>query len=169
MKTVISRTLPIASDTYSDLYTLNLPKGALHTLPTANYQPSYLQFTNSLIFAPMQILSIKKIETHSFHGCLPAERKVGTRFSTDLEFVGDFSKAMADDDLSQTVDYVLVHQLVREEMSIPANLIEHVAQRIMKRMQETFPIATYVKVSITKFNPPVNGQLGEAVFTVMSS
>jgi dihydroneopterin aldolase len=140
-------------------------------LPTAlrDYQPSYLQFTNSLIFAPMQILSIKKIETHSFHGCLPAERKVGTRFSTDLEFVGDFSKAMADDDLSQTVDYVLVHQLVREEMSIPANLIEHVAQRIMKRMQETFPIATYVKVSITKFNPPVNGQLGEAVFTVMSS
>ncbi|MBK7966968.1 MAG: dihydroneopterin aldolase [Bacteroidetes bacterium] len=117
----------------------------------------------------MQILSIKKIETHSFHGCLPEERKVGSRFSTDLEFEGDFSKAMSDDDLSQTVDYVLVHQIVREEMDIPANLIEHVAQRIMKKMQAAFPMASFVKVSITKFNPPVNGQLGEAVFTLMSS
>lgn len=94
---------------------------------------------------------------------------MGSLFSTDLEFVGDFSTAMIQDDLSKTIDYVLVHQMVREEMAIPANLIEHVAQRIMRRMQAAFPMATHVKVSITKFNPPVNGQLGEAVFTVMSS
>lgn len=117
----------------------------------------------------MQILSIKKIETHSFHGCLPEERKIGNRFSIDLEFVADFSEAMQQDDLSKTVDYVLVHQIVREEMAISANLIEHVAQRIMHKMQASFPLVTYVKVSITKFNPPVNGQLGEAVFTVMST
>jgi len=112
----------------------------------------------------MQTLTIKNIETHSFHGCLPEESIIGCRFSTEVEFQGDFSKAMLEDELSHVVDYVLVHKIVREEMAIPARLIEHVVHRILVKMKGAFPQVSSIHVSVTKYNPPVNGQLGEAVF-----
>lgn len=114
----------------------------------------------------MQELAIRRIECHSFHGCLPEETVIGSTFSVDVFFTGDFSGAIENDDLSKTVDYVMVHRIVRDEMAIPSKLIEHVAGRILKKLRNSFPAVSKCKVSITKFNPPVNGQLGEAVFTV---
>jgi dihydroneopterin aldolase len=51
-------------------------------------------------------------------------------------------------------------------MAIASKLIEHVAGRILNRMKECFPRVTSCRVEITKYNPPVNGQLGEAVFSI---
>jgi dihydroneopterin aldolase len=73
---------------------------------------------------------------------------------------------MESDQLVHAVDYVLVHAIVREEMAIPSALIEHVAARIMKRLKAQFSNVAHFTVSVTKYNPPVNGQLGEAVFVV---
>ena len=112
----------------------------------------------------MQILHIRNINAHAFHGCLPQETKIGSRFSVDLSFEGDFSSAMESDQLVHAVDYVLVHAIVREEMAIPSALIEHVAARILKRLKVQFPKVVHCTVALTKYNPPVNGQLGEAVF-----
>ena len=114
----------------------------------------------------MQILHIRNIQAHAFHGCLPQETKIGCRFSVDLSFEGDFSSAMESDQLVHAVDYVLVHAIVREEMAIPSALIEHVAARIMKRLKAQFSNVAHFTVAVTKYNPPVNGQLGEAVFVV---
>jgi dihydroneopterin aldolase len=114
----------------------------------------------------MQLLHIRNIYAHAYHGCLPQETKIGCRFSVDVSFEGDFSAAMESDQLVHAVDYVLVHAIVREEMAIPSALIEHVAARILKRLKSTFPAVVHCTVSVTKFNPPVNGQLGEAVFVV---
>jgi len=114
----------------------------------------------------MQKLSIQNIECHSFHGCLPEESKIGARFRVDVDFESDFSKAVMSDDLSMAVDYVMVHKVVREEMAIPSKLIEHVAGRILQHLKVAFPDVIHCSVSITKYNPPVNGQLGAAVFTV---
>lgn len=114
----------------------------------------------------MQHLAIRRIECHSYHGCLKEESVIGSRFSVDVEFNGDFYGAVVEDDLSKTVDYVEVHRIVREEMAIPSKLIEHVAGRILNRMKAQFTFVQSCRVSITKYNPPVNGQLGEAVFSI---
>lgn len=82
----------------------------------------------------------------------------------DLELEMDFSKAVESDELSDTADYVVLHNLVRREMAIRSKLIEHVAGRILKSLKLAYPTVKNCKVSITKFNPPVNGQLGKAVF-----
>lgn len=105
---------------------------------------------------------------HAYHGCLPEESLIGGRFSVDVSFEADFNAAMETDDLDNAVDYVAVHAIVREEMAIPSALIEHVAARILKRLKSRFDNVVACTVSITKFNPPVNGQLGEAVFIVKS-
>jgi 7,8-dihydroneopterin aldolase/epimerase/oxygenase len=114
----------------------------------------------------MQFLHIRNIEVYAFHGCLPEETKVGSRFSVDVSFEADFKAAMEQDDLSKTVDYVLVHNIIRTEMAIPSALIEHVAARILKKLKAEFKNVVHCTVSVTKFNPPVNGRLGEAVFVV---
>ncbi|MFN0187840.1 MAG: dihydroneopterin aldolase [Bacteroidia bacterium] len=114
----------------------------------------------------MQSLHIRKIIVHAYHGCLLQESKIGGRFSVDVSFEADFAAAMISDQLNDAVDYVLVHNIVREEMAIPSALIEHVAARILKRLKLQFANVSTCTVSVTKFNPPVNGQLGEAVFIV---
>lgn len=114
----------------------------------------------------MQFLHIRNIEAHAFHGCLPEETKIGCRFSVDVSFEADFNAAMESDNLDNAVDYVLVHAIVREEMAIPSALIEHLAARILKRLKSEFKNVVTCTVAVTKFNPPVNGQLGEAVFIV---
>lgn len=94
------------------------------------------------------------------------EARIGGRFSVDVEVTGDFSEAVSSDDLSVTVDYVIVHRIVRSEMAIRSRLIEHVAGRILREMKTAFPQITSCTVTITKYNPPVNGQIGAAVFTL---
>lgn len=111
-----------------------------------------------------QLLLIRNIHTHSFHGCLKEEAVVGGRFTTHIAFEGDFSKAIDSDQLEYAIDYVKVHEVVRAEMAIPSALIEHVGGRILKRLRQTFPHVGGITVEIIKYNPPVNGQLGEAVF-----
>lgn len=113
-----------------------------------------------------QVLHIRNIHTHSYHGCLKEEAVIGGRFTTHVTFEGDFSKAVETDQLEYAVDYVQVHQMVRTEMAIPSALIEHAAGRILRRLRETFPSVNSITVEIIKYNPPVNGQLGEAVFVL---
>jgi dihydroneopterin aldolase len=113
-------------------------------------------------------LSLLNIRCHSYHGCLDEEALIGGEFRVDVFFSGDFSAAAASDDLSLTIDYVEVHRIVREQMNIRSKLIEHAANRILSALRERFPLASGCRVRITKFNPPVNGQLGEAVFEIAS-
>ncbi|MBS1764028.1 MAG: dihydroneopterin aldolase [Bacteroidetes bacterium] len=114
----------------------------------------------------MQQLIISGIETHSYHGCLPEERVLGTLYSVDICFTGNFTSAMESDDLSKAVDYVKVSEIVRDEMKIPSNLIEHVGGRILKSLCSTFPGCDKIKVSVSKKQPPSHVYFKSAVFEV---
>lgn len=107
-------------------------------------------------------LQIRNIECHAFHGCMDEEAKIGQRFSVDVDLCFDMTAAIEKDTLSDTADYVTIHQIVRDEMAIRSKLIEHVAGRILNRMQKQYPMLTSLRVAIHKYNPPVNGQLGSA-------
>ena len=111
-------------------------------------------------------LEITGIECYSFHGCLPEETKIGSNFRVDVSFELYFSKAIVSDDLRETVDYVRVHHLVREQMAIPSRLIEHVCGRIAAVLVTLIPGNGTVSVSVTKYNPPVTGQVAETTFTI---
>ena len=114
-------------------------------------------------------LHIHNIECHAYHGCIEEEGHIGSRFSVDLDLTLDFSKAVETDDLQFTADYVVLHNMVREEMAIRSKLIEHVAGRILNRLQQIYPTCSQIRVAVTKFNPPVNGQLGKAVVIITTN
>ena len=112
------------------------------------------------------VLTIEGIECWSYHGCLTEELKIGGMFSVDVILEMDIKKAIENDDLSNTADYTLVHDIVRKEMDIPSKLIESVAGRILMRIAAAFPRAVNIIVRVIKYNPPVNGKIGRAVIEI---
>lgn len=77
----------------------------------------------------------------------------------DLKIKANLKKSAESDNLADTVDYVHLNRIVKEEMAIRAKLLENVAQRIIDRVFKEIPLVTYVKVAVSKCNPPINGDV----------
>lgn len=110
----------------------------------------------------LQKLHIEDIRLHAYHGCMEEEGRIGGKYRVDIMAEADLTACAESDDLTQTVDYVVVYELVKEEMAIRSKLIETVARRIAERLAETYPWVTQWEVSLTKFSPPVGGSLGQS-------
>lgn len=110
----------------------------------------------------MQELFIEDIRLHAYHGCLEEEGKIGGKYRIDIKVVADLNECADTDDLNRTVDYVVVYNLVKEEMAIRSKLIETVAKRIALKLQAQYAWVLEWEVSLTKFNPPVGGSLGQS-------
>jgi dihydroneopterin aldolase len=107
----------------------------------------------------MAMIEIEGMEFYAFHGHFEVEKVAGNRFLVTLKIVTDCSKAGQTDRLEDTLDYQKAYQAVKEEMSIPSDLLEHVAQRIISRIKNEFPEVQKVMVKISKMNPPMGGQI----------
>ncbi|MEO8235231.1 MAG: dihydroneopterin aldolase [Flavobacterium sp.] len=110
----------------------------------------------------MGIIKLKNIRTFSYHGCLVEEGKIGSDYKVDLEIKTDLRRSSLSDDLKDTVDYVLLNQIVVEEMAIRSHLLEHVANRIITRIFAEIASVSRIIVAVSKLNPPIGGDV-EAV------
>ena len=111
-------------------------------------------------------IELKQMVFHAFHGVDPQERKVGNRFVVDLLLTLPLEKAMESDDLNDTVNYALVYEVVKKEMEIPSNLIEHAAGRIVRSLHDRFPQISIVRLKLSKINPPIGADMESAAIIV---
>ena len=100
---------------------------------------------------------LENIRCYSFHGCLKEEAAIGSDYRVDLSVIADLKKSARTDRLEDTVDYVLLNKVVKEEMSIPSKLLENVAHRIISSVFKAELRVKKCSVQITKLNPPING------------
>ena len=98
---------------------------------------------------------IQELLIHAHHGVMEQERTVGADFSLDLEVCFDFRKAMETDNLSETISYADIYEIVKKEMAIPSQLLEHAGGRIVKTLRQTFPDIKSIKLRLMKVNPPL--------------
>ena len=103
------------------------------------------------------IIELEEMRFWAFHGCLESERRNGKLFLVDFRGELDMRKAAGSDNLEDTVNYGLVYDLVKEEMSVPSDLLENVAGRIVRRIAERFPEFVRFSVRVSKRRPPVGG------------
>lgn len=103
-------------------------------------------------------ISVEDIKLYAYHGCLEEEGLIGGQYSIDVYIETEFTEAAEKDDLSQTIDYVWVNQIVKEEMAIRSKLIETVGNRIMQRLKNAAKSSEF-KVVIKKMRPPINGDV----------
>ena len=107
----------------------------------------------------MGIIRLENIRTFSYHGCLIEEGKIGSDYLVNLEVKTDLRKARDTDELTDTVDYVHLNKIVIEEMAIRSKLLEHVGERIIKRIFSEIPSISRIMVAVSKINPPIGGDV----------
>ncbi len=98
---------------------------------------------------------LSDVRFHAFHGVMPQERKVGADFVVSVRVGMDISKAVDSDNVEDTLNYAGLYDIMKREMSIPSNLLEHVAGRIGRSVIQQFPMVSSVDVMVTKTNPPM--------------
>ena len=107
----------------------------------------------------MGIIKVENIKLFAYHGCLVEEGKIGSDYRVDLKVKADLAKSTKSDELEDTVDYVHLNRIVKEEMAIRAKLLEHVADRIICRVFNEIPMVTTANVDVSKINPPIGGNV----------
>ncbi|ULB34708.1 MULTISPECIES: dihydroneopterin aldolase [Proteiniphilum] len=107
-------------------------------------------------------IRLNKMHFYAFHGVMQQEKVIGNEFEVNITLKADLEAASMSDDVSDTVNYSDVYDLVNKEMKIPSNLIEHVACRICRKIREYYPVLSAVEVSVKKMHPPVNGEMESA-------
>ncbi len=102
-------------------------------------------------------LRIVNMQFFSHHGVDPSERALGGRFSFDVEMALDLQPAGQADDLTKTVDYAAVYELVaRLQSQRKFLLLEALAEQIAAAILGQFPVAE-VTVRARKHSVPLAG------------
>ena len=109
----------------------------------------------------MGIIQVTGIKLYAYHGCMEEEATIGGNYIVDVRIETDFSKAEQTDDLAGTVDYVSVYDIVKAMMAIRCKLIEHAASKIAHELIRKLPAIQHAEVTLTKVNPPINGDVGQ--------
>jgi dihydroneopterin aldolase len=114
----------------------------------------------------MGIIRVNNIRLFTNHGCLDEEAKIGSEYRVDIEVKANLQKSAKSDELADTVDYVHLNYIVKEEMAIRSELLEHVAQRILNRVFKEIQLVEEAEVSVAKINPPIGGNVAEVVIVL---
>lgn len=117
----------------------------------------------------MSTIRLKNVRIFTNHGCLVEEEKIGSDYLVNLTVKADLSEPAKTDNLNDTVDYVHLQHIIKTEMTKRSKLLEHVGQRILDRIFTEIPLVKKAKVSISKLNPPIGGDVAEVVVTMSAS
>lgn len=117
--------------------------------------------------AELQRIDVKGIKLFAYHGCMDEESRIGTDYEVNLSVWADLRLSATTDKLADTVDYVALNRIVKEEMAKRAKLLEVVAERIVNRILAEQPLVQRTEVSVSKLAPPIGGDV-ERVSVVFS-
>ncbi len=114
----------------------------------------------------MGIIKVENIRVFAHHGCLQEETKIGSDYRVDVKVTADLKTSASSDDLKDTIDYVFLNAVVREEMAQPSKLLETVVQRILNRFFNEDKLIKKATVSVSKINPPIGGDVEMVTITM---
>lgn len=106
------------------------------------------------------------MEFRASHGCYELEKVVGNRFIVDVDIDADVGSAAQNDDVTQSVNYLTIYEIVREQMKTPSNILENVAKRIIDAIYSRFPECLKVTAKVSKLAPPLGGKIDRVSVTL---
>ncbi len=114
----------------------------------------------------MGVIKLNRVKVYAYHGCLVEEGQIGSDYLVDLKINTDLSIPAQSDNLSDTVDYVHLNKIIKEEMAHRSKLLEHVCDRILNRSLSEISTITKAKVTVRKINPPIGGDVASVGVTM---
>jgi dihydroneopterin aldolase len=101
-------------------------------------------------------ITITGISGHGYHGVLDFEKAQGQPFSVDVVLETDIRSAAASDDLTRTIDYGVIADLVHSLITGEGyDLIETLTERIAAAVLGACS-ASAVEVTVHKPNAPIS-------------
>ena len=106
----------------------------------------------------MDKIRISNIKIFAFHGVADEEQKLGQKFEIDVELSSNEIQTGISDDLSKTIDYSRVYEIVENNFTNEKyKLIETPAEKIATELLN-LKFVDSVRLKIRKPNAPINGQ-----------
>jgi len=103
------------------------------------------------------VIRIVNMAFYGYHGVDAEERRLGGKFNVDVELYLDLRRAGEGDDLSHTVDYKAVYDLVRRVHDSKSYvLLEALAHEVAEAILQHFTVDEVV-VRVRKQSVPLGG------------
>ena len=114
----------------------------------------------------MGLITVEGIRVFAYHGHLPEEAMLGGHFIVNVWVTADTSEVEKTDELNDTVDYVKIIEVVKEQMAIRADMIEVPAKRIVDVILSLNNKVQKVKVELEKSQPPIAAEFDKISVTI---
>ena len=112
-------------------------------------------------------IEVDRVRFYAFHGVSTQEQTVGNEFEVSVAVSYPPSViAAVSDGLDDTISYAEIVDIIKKEMKIPSQLLEHVAGRIAGALLTRWPAIASGYVKVTNIAPPISAQLASASVTV---
>lgn len=106
----------------------------------------------------MDRIILQNLAFFGYHGVMDEEKTLGQRFYLDVSLYTDLKKAGRTDDVSDTIHYGMVYQTIKNVIEMERfNLIEALADRIVRKLLMEYPSLEKVQVTVRKPSAPVPG------------
>ncbi|MGL4993371.1 MAG: dihydroneopterin aldolase [Bacteroidales bacterium] len=114
-------------------------------------------------------IELDEMEFFAYHGVFEQEALVGNRFRVWLKLYVNIDKAIETDDIDTTVSYADIYEVVKQQLAIRANLLEHLAGRVVNQLYKEFGTIQEIEIKLAKLNPPGCGDIKSAAVCVLST
>ena len=112
----------------------------------------------------MLTIALERVRFRAFHGFYPEEQVIGN------DFIVDVSVSIADttpvDELSDTVNYQDLFDVVKTVMSVPQPLLEQVVSDISSTIRERYPQVKKTVVTLRKLSPPMGAEVRNSMVSL---
>ena len=115
---------------------------------------------NNLNLMFVQTVALKDVKFYAFHGLYPEEQLTGNQFFVDVTVT--FMPLGETEDLTKTVNYEEINQILIEQMKETQKLLETVVKNIIESLIATYPQLLTATVGIKKMNPIMKGEIGHS-------
>lgn len=100
-------------------------------------------------------LCLHNVELYGYHGVLPQERVLGSKYALDVEVWYDAARAAQTDRVEYAVNYSEVLEVVVGVFETPYHLLEALSEAIICAVMEHFTLVEYIVLRIRKFSVPL--------------
>lgn len=99
-------------------------------------------------------VELKDLKFFAFHGLYELERKLGSDFIVNLKARYQPNEVLITE-VDQTINYVSLFEIVKEQMMKPVDLLETLAMNIVQIIHDKYPVIKEIEINIEKKNPPI--------------
>ena len=113
----------------------------------------------------MGLITVEGIRVFGYHGHLPEEAVLGGQFIVNVWVEADTDEVEKTDNINDTVDYVKIIAIVKEQMAVRSNMIEHPTRRIVDAILPLNKVQK-VTVEVEKIQPPIDATFDKISVTI---